>query len=513
MDLLEAYKNFIKNENLFIPGEPLLLAVSGGLDSVVLCELTHRAGHPFILAHANFQLRGEESTRDEEFVRDLAKKYNRPLLVKKFDTEQYAHDQKISIQVAARELRYAWFREIIASHPAVQSDPPLPDSIAGIPNLTAPASDRSLPGPISASSSPRRIVTAHHLDDNIETLLMNFFKGTGIAGLRAMLPLQGDLARPLLFAGKETLREFARTHQLSWVEDSSNDSEKYTRNYFRRQVIPLVQQIYPAAISNLEDNTYRFRDIETLYRQSIDRHLQQLLEYKGAEVHIPALKLRRAVPLHTIVYEIIAAYGFSPQQVGTLIGLLDSDTGKYLLSSTHRILKNRNWLIIAPLPPARANNILIESAADRPIFADRQLTFKILPFQPELANGQSLGPVTSHNASEQTRNPKPETRNPKPETRNPKPETSCLLDAEAIQFPLLLRKWQHGDYFYPLGMPKKKKIARFLIDNRLSLADKEKVWVIEMNKKIIWVVGMRIDHRFRLTPQTRQILKIEAGLA
>ena len=454
MDLLASFRSFIKSENLFIPGEPLLLAVSGGLDSVVLCELSHQAGYDCILAHANFQLRGEESGRDEAFVRDLAKKYQWPLLVKKFETEQYALEHKLSIQVAARELRYAWFREIIATS-------------------------------VSQQPGPRRIVTAHHLDDNIETLLMNFFKGTGITGLRGILPLQGDLARPLLFAGKEALREFAVAHQLDWVEDSSNSSDKYTRNYFRHQVIPLVRQVFPEAISNLADNTYRFRDIETLYRQSVNRHLQQLLEYRGAEVHIPVLKLKKTEPLHTIAYEIIKEYGFSSQQVGPLIGLLDSDTGKYICSATHRILRNRNWLIITPLQPALAANILIGSVEDRPFFGDRYLTFQLLPFQPEILHAQL-------------------------KIQNSK---FTMLAADAVQFPLLLRRWQPGDYFYPLGMPKKKKLSRFLIDNKLSLADKEKVWVLEMNKKIVWVVGMRIDHRFRVTPQTRQVLKIESGLA
>src|SRR6202012_5161444 len=199
MNLLSAFKDFMVKENLFSPGDGLLLAVSGGLDSSVLCELCHRAGMDFSIAHCNFQLRGAESDRDEQFVRQLAARYNKEIVVKRFDTEAYAAGKKISIQVAARELRYAWFGEM----------------------------------PDGRGDSRYLVATAHHLDDNIETLLMNFFKGTGISGLRAMLPRQDRLIRPLLFAQRSTLEAFAREHGLDWVEDSSNQSDKYTRNFFR----------------------------------------------------------------------------------------------------------------------------------------------------------------------------------------------------------------------------------------------------------------------------------------
>jgi len=463
MDLLQSFKDFTATEHLFSPKDKLLLAVSGGVDSVVLCELCHQAGLDFIIAHCNFQLRGDESERDEVFVRQLAKKYNRELLVRRMDTQGYAAEHKCSIQVAARELRYDWFREVTGQTP--QADPAQP----GISNVD-PAS--------SVVPAPHWILTAHHLDDNIETLLMNFFKGTGIAGLRGILPRQGNIVRPLLFAHKDALNDFAKDHQLSWVEDSSNVSDKYTRNYFRHQVIPLVQQLYPGAVHNLTDNIPRFREIEVLYRQSVQQHKKKLLEYKGSEIHIPVLKLKKSAPLPTLVYEIIVDFGFSPQQVEGVIDLLDSESGKYIRSATHRILKNRNWLIIAAHPTALSETILIESPEDKIIYGNGELKLELLD--------------TPHQISSDPR--------------------IAQFDAGAIQFPLLLRKWRQGDYFYPLGMKKKKKLGRFFIDNKLSLADKEKVWVIEMNKKIIWVVGLRIDDRFRITPQTRQTLKIESRL-
>ena len=258
MDLFQAFKDFIVKERLFSAGDRLLLAVSGGLDSVVLCELMHRAGLDFTIAHCNFQLRGAESERDELFVRELSGRYGREVHIRRFDTEAYAVSRKISIQVAARELRYQWFHQIIDS-------------------WAQPAAF---------------IITAHHLDDNIETLLMNFFKGTGIAGLRAMLPRQGKIVRPLLFATRPMLQQFAAGEGLEWVEDSSNAEDKYTRNFFRHQVIPLIQQNYPAAVQNLADNINRFREIEWIYRQSIEQQKKKLLEYKGNEVHIPVLKLQ-----------------------------------------------------------------------------------------------------------------------------------------------------------------------------------------------------------------------------
>ena len=464
MDLFPAFKDFIAKERLFSAGDRLLLAVSGGLDSVVLCALMDRAGLNVEIAHCNFQLRGAESERDEAFVRQLGKRYGREVLIERFDTNAYAASRKISIQVAARELRYQWFHQIIDS-------------------WAQPAAF---------------IITAHHLDDNIETLLMNFFKGTGITGLRAMLPRQGRILRPLLFASRADLEQFAGDQGLTWVEDSSNRSDKYTRNYFRHQVIPLVQQVYPAALFNLADNIGRFREIELIYRQAIEHQKKKLLEYKGSEIHIPALKLKRTEPLPTLVHEIITPFGFSPQQAAAVIGLLDSASGKYVLSATHRILKNRNWLIISPRNTPEAATILIEAGDTEITYAQGTLRLQQLPLEPP--SPQPLSPQSFP----------PQSLSPSRIPAAALAKTSIAwLDAAHVEFPLLLRKWQSGDYFYPLGMRKKKKLARFFIDNKLSLAAKEKIWVVEMNKKIIWIVGLRIDDRFRITPQTRQVLKIE----
>jgi tRNA(Ile)-lysidine synthase len=440
VSLQQEFKKYIVNNNLFYVQDSLLLAVSGGVDSVVLCELCHQSGFQFSIAHCNFQLRGEESERDKNFVQQLSEKYKAPFLLKEFDTEKYAGDKKLSIQEAARELRYNWFNELIKNGEA------------------------------------KYLLTAHHLDDNIETMMMHFFRGTGIYGLRGMLPKQSHIARPLLFARKQELKEFAEQHQLSWVEDSSNVQDKYTRNYFRNQLLPLVQQAYPRVEQNLEHNLQRFGEVEILYKQALDQHKKKLLEQKGAETHIAVLKLKKSVPLHTIVFEIIRDFGFSPQQTGEVINLLDSESGKYMLSATHRILKNRNWLIISPIQTGQSQTLLIENTDTAIDFEQGNLRLQSLPAEKCAISNNHF--------------------------------TACL-DSKEIRFPLLLRKWKQGDYFYPLGMRKKKKLSRFFIDQKLSLADKEKTWVVESNKKIIWVVGMRIDDRFRITDATKLVLKID----
>jgi tRNA(Ile)-lysidine synthase len=279
-----------------------------------------------------------------------------------------------------------------------------------------------------------------------------------------------------LFASRIELEHFAGAEGLAWVEDSSNESDIYTRNFFRHQVIPLIRQAYPMVSGNLADNIDVFRDIETVYRRAIDAQIRKLLEHRGSEVHIPVWKLLKSEPLPTLIYELFTPYGFTPNQTGIGIGaLLHSPSGKYICSDTHRLLKDRRWLILSPLEGAAPVTVVIEK--DRTIvdYANSRLQLEWL--QDFEGQPSAESPV-------------------------------AWLDAGQIDFPLLLRPWRPGDYFYPLGMRKKKKLARFFIDQKLSQAEKEKVWVLEMNKKIIWVVGRRIDDRFKLTNATRQVLRI-----
>jgi len=440
----------------------LLVAVSGGVDSVVLVDLLHRAGFEFVLAHVNFQLRGSESERDEQFVRSLADLYGKELLVQKFDTKTYAQEQKLSIQEAARVLRYDWFSEILAGW-----------QLAGN-SLTSTGNNTQF--------TSHFIVTAHHADDNIETVMMHFFRGTGIQGMAGIQPLlkERKLIRPLLGFRKNELQLYAAARDLSFVEDSSNASDKYTRNYFRNQLLPQIKEVYPQVEENLLHNIERFREIEEIYRQSVDHQLNRLLEAKGTEWQIPVMKWKQVKPLSTITWELISRFGFHAVQTAEVVKLLDGENGGYQLSSTHRILRDRNRMIIAPNSTTAAQHIQIEEGQAEVVFENGKLTLA--------AQSATLTHSLTHSF-----------------THSP---SEASLDASEIRFPLLLRKWKAGDYFYPLGMQKKKKLGKFLIDLKLSRTEKEQVWVLESDKRILWVLGYRLDNRFRITEKTRQVLQV-----
>jgi tRNA(Ile)-lysidine synthase len=453
LNLLQRYQTHIKAEKLFSNADHLLLAVSGGVDSVVLCELCFQSGFSFSIAHCNFQLRGEESERDETFVRALAEKYKVTVFVKKFDTEKYAADHKLSIQEAARKLRYEWFNQLVNSHESL---------------VVSQAS-------VSRLTSHVPILTAHHADDNIETLVMNFCRGTGLHGLTGIPAVNGSVRRPLLCFSKEELLQFARENKLAFVEDSSNQSVKYTRNLFRHEIIPAIEKVYPQVKVNLLDNLERFKSIEALYTIAVDKLLQKLVRQKGAEWHVPVKQLM-GYNNKALVYELIARFGFSEKQVEEVTKLSWAGSGKYIESADHRhrIIRHRHWFVIGPVQAAKDSMLVVEKGTSEvetengTLFIKETVQFKDFPANPYEA----------------------------------------LLDAKEIQFPLLLRKWKTGDYFYPLGMKKKKKLSRFFIDLKLSKTEKENVWVLEMNKKIIWVVGYRIDERFKINPQTGAALHL-----
>jgi tRNA(Ile)-lysidine synthase len=443
MELTKKFLEFIRQNDLFQAKDKLLLAVSGGVDSVVLCELCRQAGFDFAIAHCNFRLREKESERDKEFVGALAKKYQVEFFLKEFDTEKYSEENKLSIQEAARNLRYSWFEELLTTH----------------------------------HSRPAAIVTAHHADDNIETLLMNFSRGTGLKGLTGIpVKTSSKVCRPLLGFWKEELIEFAKQNKLGFVEDSSNESSKYSRNLFRNEIIPLMGKAYPRVKENLQDNIQRFIEIRSLYGLGVDAFRKRLLKKKGNEIHIP-VKLLMAFKNRAIIFEIISHFGFSEKHIDELIRLAESENGKYIQSpvSGTRIIRFNHWFIVSTAQPSDAETILIEEGA-------KNIQFSMFNIQISRSETSNLKLQTSNNIA--------------------------CLDAGLITFPLILRKWKQGDYFYPLGMKKKKKLARFFIDQKLSKTEKENAWVMEMNRKIIWVVGRRIDDRFKITDKTKNVLQI-----
>lgn len=459
MQLLSHFQQYIQQHHLFQPKDQLLLAVSGGVDSVVLMDLCHKAGYGFSIAHCNFQLRGKESDADETFVRSLAEKYNVEVLVKKFDTEEYAAANKLSIQEAARALRYTWFEEIVNGQWSMVNG------------------EKQVKGSHTHHSSLIiHLLTAHHADDNNETLLMNFFRGTGLHGLTGIPVGNGHVKRPMLSFTKQELLDYATEHGLQFREDSSNQSLKYTRNFFRNEIIPAIEKVYPQVKTNLTDNINRFLEIEQLYKLSTQTIIKKLCRIKGKEIHIPVKQLLQ-YNNKALIFEIIHPYGFSEKQIDEVMKLAESDSGRYIDSPAfhYRIIKHRHWFIISPVQSVESATIIIEEKDTEVLFEEGRLSCRKIT--------ASKADLTS-------------------------PINIALLDAKGIMFPLLLRKWKTGDYFYPLGMKKKKKVARFLIDAKLSKPQKEKVWVLESNKKIIWVVGHRIDDRFKLTSSTKDVLQI-----
>jgi tRNA(Ile)-lysidine synthase len=413
-----------------------VLAVSGGADSVVLAHLLKGAGVNFELAHCNFKLRGAESDRDEAFVKNLAIILDVPFSCKHFDTEAYATAHKISIQEAARNLRYDWF-----------------------------------------ATFNTIVITAHHANDNIETVFMHFCRGTGIAGLTGIEPykVKERLLRPLLVFHKQEIIDYATEAGIAFVEDSSNASDKYTRNFFRHQVLPSVQEVFPKSEQNILHTIKHLREVSEVYKIAMQKIVSKLQFIQGNEIHIPVLMWQKAKPFDTVSFELLYPYGFTAAQIPEAIKLLYAHNGAVLTSPTHRLIKNRNWMILAPLETATNTSVVVVDQNDTSV----HYPGGVLGLQSSAAQV--------------------------PEASD---SNTCMLDAAALQFPLILRPAATGDYFYPLGMQKKKKLSKFFIDLKLSKTAKEKVWVLVSDNRIAWVIGYRIDNRFKLTPASSAAVKL-----
>jgi tRNA(Ile)-lysidine synthase len=308
---------------------------------------------------------------------------------------------------------------------------------------------------------------------------MNFCRGTGLHGLTGIPLSYGNVARPLLSFSKEELIQFANENKLDFVEDSSNQSSYYTRNLFRNEIIPVISKAYPQVKENLNDNINRFKEIEKLYKVAVADIKRKLVKERGSEWHIPVKQLIR-YNNRALIYEIISDFGFSEKQIEEVIKLTKSDSGRYIDSPVfnYRIIKHRHWFIISPVHSAESGMIIIEKTDKEVLFEEGILKIDWTDHQPAAFKNE-VG----------------------------------VFDTKEIEFPLLLRKWKQGDYFYPLGMKKKKKLSRFFIDQKLSKSEKERMWVIESNKKIIWVVGIRIDERFKVTEKTKSVMQIKSGIS
>ena len=416
----------------------IVVAVSGGADSMVLAALLQQLQVTISIAHCNFGLRGEESDWDEAMVAAWAAAQGIPFRVQRFDTRTQLDTQGGNLQETARELRYQWFEQL------------------------------------RQETGFDLIATAHHSQDSVETMLINFFKGTGIAGMHGILPQQQRIIRPLLTFTKEELQQYAVDHQIPWREDSSNLKDDYTRNAIRHQLLPVIDKIFPGASGNLLGNTIRFAETEQLYSQAIEGYRKKLLLQRNKDWYIPVLRLRHVVPLATVLWELVRPFGFSPAQAKEVLHLLDAETGRYVAARDFRIIRNRNFLIITDNQPQESTHILIGAEEGSTHFPGYSIHIK--PAELDGAARERLKTLERH---------------------------EICVDASQLRFPLVLRPWKTGDYFYPFGMNrKKKKVSRFLIEQKVPLHEKEKVWVLESDKKIVWVIGMRADERFRVRENT-----------
>lgn len=437
--MLEKFLSYISEKSLFQPEEKILLAVSGGIDSVVMSHLFFKAKLNFAIAHCNFGLRGDESDEDELFVKKLAKKYKVPFYADTFETEAFAQKEKISIQMAARTLRYRWFEQLLDSQHY--------DYLA----------------------------TAHHLNDTIETVLFNLTKGTGISGLHGIQPKINRIVRPILFVDKEEIYGYVVENQLAWREDSSNQSSKYQRNLIRNEVVPLLKTINPSLEETIQQTIEKVVSIERLFEGEIQRMRDKLVKKQNDAVYIDYLGLKNEPEPLIKLAELLKEYQFSYTQAKDIWQILDAEPGRQFESATHLLVKDRASLILTTKVLTNFISSTIEE--NQTLFKNEFIELSFEQFSA------------------------------KQFTVNPSTQVACL-DQTTVQFPLKLRKWKEGDWFCPLGMNKKKKISDFLIDNKVPLNLKNRIWVLTSNGSVVWIIGHRIDNRFKITDKTEQVLQI-----
>lgn len=410
---------------------------------MVLTHLVAGAKIPFAIAHCNFGLRGYESDADEQFVHKTALNYGVAFHVTRFNTKDFAADNKLSIQEASRILRYNWFEKL------------LPTSGCGL------------------------YATAHHFDDQIETFFINLFRGTGVSGLRGIAPKKGNCIRPLLFATRAEIEAFARTQRIEYREDSSNSSDDYLRNRIRHHVIPALESTKPNFRSGFSQTLDILRGTEVFLFEKIEHLKKEVLFKEGENFRVDLNKLAAQNPIDFVLFEILRHFGFNADTVKALAESAKTTPGKVFLSPLFKLITGRGELWIMPLreqkAPIDSPHFFIDadtSALEKPIRLlfekiNKNQNYKI-DLRPEIAQ----------------------------------------LDFDKLKFPLLLRKPVEGDYFYPLGMKGKKKLSDFFIDQKFSPVQKQKTWVVVSGEKIVWLVGHRIDDRFKITPSTKTVFKI-----
>ncbi|MCL6295186.1 tRNA lysidine(34) synthetase TilS [Jejuia spongiicola] len=434
--MLEQFKSHIKNNFSILKESKLLVAISGGLDSVVLMHLCHQFGLNIALVHCNFNLRGEESDSDENFILQLAEDLDLEVFIESFDTENYAKKNKLSIQMAARELRYNWFEELAAQ---LQFD---------------------------------YVLTAHHADDNLETFLINLSRGTGLDGLSGIPVINDKLVRPLLLFSREAIETYAKDNNLKWREDSSNISTKYLRNKLRHDVIPILKEINPQLLQNFSKTQAYLKNSKLIIEDRIEDVFTDIVNQTDSQsISFDVSKIKKLSKPKAYLFEFLKDYNFT--EWDDVENLLDAQSGKQVFSNTHRLLKDRRFLLLTEITSESYKPIKI-------LNLDNKIE---TPFGALIFNKIDLIVENLSN--------------------------TVYVDKDKLNFPLTIRKWEEGDVFYPLGMTGKKKLSKYFKDEKISLFDKENVWVLCSGKDIVWVINRRADNRFKVTEATKHILKIE----
>ncbi|WP_026839034.1 tRNA lysidine(34) synthetase TilS [Gillisia sp. JM1] len=431
----KAFKNLLKSEFPFLCQSKLLLAVSGGVDSVVLAHLCKLAKLNFSIAHCNFNLRDAESDADEEFILDLAERLDVEVFIENFDTTAYAEDAKISIQMAARELRYNWFEEL------------------------------------STSLKFDYILTAHHANDNLETFIINLVRGSGLEGFTGIKAVNNSVIRPILPFSRKEIEAYAEEHKIKWREDSSNASNKYLRNKIRHDIVPVMEELNPQLLDGFANTQSHLNDSLNLVEDYIGLIYPEIVSKTMYGYNLRIDFLQKLPNTKAVMYQLLKTFGFT--EWDDVYQLLDAQSGKLVYSETHRLIKDRDVLI------------LTEKESDQ----------KEMEYLIKEGEDIVMLPIGRFSLSEVE--------------EISKTARNCVyLNKEKLTFPLVLRKWNTGDIFYPFGMKGKKKISDFFNDNKLSLPEKESTWLLCSGNDIVWIVNRRADNRFAITDPSQKILKI-----